>query len=166
METPQQELVIKRVYNAPRNLVYKAWSNAEALAQWWGPKGASIDIKKLEFRPGGTFHYSMTMPNGFVMWGIFVYRDMQEPERISFVNSFADEDGNAIRSPYHQAWPLEILNVVTLEEQDGKTTLTIKGGPINATEEEIQMFIANIPSMGGGFKGTFDKLEEYLANNQ
>ena len=165
METTQ-EMVITRVYNAPRELVYKAWSTAEAMSQWWGPKGMTLGVKKLDFRPGGVFHYHMDMPNGMVMWGIFIYRELQEPEFISFINSFADEDGNQVRSPYHQKWPLEILNEVSFEEHDGKTTLTLRGRPINATEEETQLFIANILSMGGGFEGAFEKLEDYLANNK
>ena len=165
METTQ-ELVITRVYNAPRKLVYKAWSDAEALGQWWAPTGMTLTVKKLDFRPGGIFHYRQVLPNGEPLWGIFIYRDMQEPEYIHFVNSFSDEDGNRVRSPFHQSWPLEILNEVSFEENDGKTTLTLKGGPINATEEEMQMFATNKPSMNGGFKGVLDKLEEYLANNQ
>lgn len=165
METTQ-ELVITRVYNVPRELVYKAWSDAEALAQWWAPTGMSLTVKKLDFCPGGIFHYRQVLPNGEPLWGIFIYLDMKEPEYINFVNSFADEQGNRVRSPFHQAWPLEILNEVSFEENHGKTTLTLKGRPINATGEEIQMFVANKPSMNGGFKGVLDKLEEYLANNQ
>ena len=165
METTQ-ELIITRVYNAPRELVYKAWSDAEALAQWWAPTGMSMTVKKLDFRPGGILHYRQVLPNGEALWGIFIYQDMREPEYINFVNSFSDEDGNKVRSPFHQAWPLEILNKVSFEENDGKTTLTLKGGPINATDEEIQLFVANRPSMNGGFKGVLDKLEEYLASNR
>ena len=165
METTQK-LVITRVYNAPRELVYKAWSDAKALAQWWGPRGASIDIKKFDFRPGGIFHYSMSMPNGMIMWGMFIYRNILEPELIAFVNSFSDEDGNQTRSPYHPVWPLEILIHVSFEESEGKTTLTLKSRPINATEEEMNIFIAATDGMSNGFKGSFDKLEEYLANNQ
>lgn len=165
METTQ-ELVITRVYNAPRKLVYKAWSDAEALAQWWAPTGMSLTVKKLDFRPGGVFHYRQVLPNGEPLWGIFIYRDMQEPEYINFVVSFSDEAGNQVRSPFYPVSPLEILNEVSFEENDGKTTLTLKGRPINATEEEIQTFITTKASMSGGFKGVLDKLEEYLANNQ
>ncbi|MBS1531086.1 MAG: SRPBCC domain-containing protein [Bacteroidetes bacterium] len=165
METTQ-ELVITRIYNAPRKLVYKAWSDAEALAQWWGPAGMTLTVKKLDFRPGGIFHYGMGLPNGAMMWGIFKYRDIKEPEQIVFVNSFADEDGNITRAPFHPAWPLEILNKLVLEEHDGKTTMTLSGGPVNATKEEFEVFAASIPQMEGGFKGTFDQLEAFLAKNQ
>ncbi|MBS1504980.1 MAG: SRPBCC domain-containing protein, partial [Bacteroidetes bacterium] len=120
---------------------------------------------KLDFRVGGIFLYGMDL-NGAQMWGIFRYREIAEPERIVFVNSFSDEEGNITRAPFHQAWPLEILNNLTLDELDGKTRLTLKGGPINATDEEMQIFAASISQMEGGFKGTFDQLEVYLANNQ
>jgi uncharacterized protein YndB with AHSA1/START domain len=166
METLQQELLITRIYNAPRELVYKAWTDAEAMTQWWGPKDTVVGIKKLEFRPGGRFHYSITMPDGMVIWGLFVYRDMLEPEHITYVMSFSDEDGKPAPSPFHQAWPLEILHEVSFDEQNGKTTLTLKAHPINAAEEEIREFFTNIPSMNGGYNSVLDKLEEYLADNQ
>jgi len=162
----KKELVITRTYNAPRELVYKAWSEAERLAQWWGPKGCNITVKKLDFCPGGVFHYGMGLPNGAVMWGLFTYRDMQAPEKIVFVNSFSDEDGNLTRSPYHTVWPLEVLNTLLLTEDNGKTTVTLSGYPINATKEEIEIFEASAGQMQQGFKGTFDQLEEYLNHNQ
>jgi uncharacterized protein YndB with AHSA1/START domain len=161
----KNELVIIRVFEAPRELVFKAWTEAERLAQWWGPKGCKITVNKFDLRPGGIFHYSMNMPNGKEMWGIFNYREIVAPERIVFVNSFSDKDGNITRSPFTHInpWPLEILNVMTLTESDGKTTLTLKGSPINATDEEIQKFEATKKSMQQGFGGTFDQLDEYLA---
>jgi uncharacterized protein YndB with AHSA1/START domain len=96
------------------------------------------------------------------MWGKFVYREIIEPERIVFISSFADEDGNVIQSPMLHPWPLEILNTVTFTENDGKTTLLLRGGPINATEEEYSKFEEMQKSMEQGFGGTFDQLAEYL----
>lgn len=96
------------------------------------------------------------------MWGKFVYREIVEPERIVFASSFADEKGNSIRTSFIDPWPLEILNTVTFTENAGKTTLTIKGAPINATEEEYNKFEEMQQSMQQGFGGTFDQLAEYL----
>ncbi len=81
-----KEFVITRTFDAPRDLVFKAWTEAERLAQWWGPKGCNITVSKLELRPGGTFLYSMKMSNGPAMWGKFVYREIVAPERLVFVN--------------------------------------------------------------------------------
>lgn len=158
------EFVITRVLDVPRDLVWKAWTRAERLAQWWGPKGFKIHVARLDFRPGGVFHYSMEAGNGHTMWGKFVYCEIAAPERMVFVSSFSDEAGNITRAPFFDGgWPLEVRNTLTLIERDGTTTLTLRGGPINATEDERKTFEANFDSMRQGFRGTFDQLAEYLA---
>jgi uncharacterized protein YndB with AHSA1/START domain len=139
------------------------WTQAEHLAHWWGPKGFEPIIKKLEFKPGGEFHYLMKGANGLEMWGKFIYHDIVEPEKIIYVNCFCDEDGNTIRSPFMATWPLEMLNTLTFEFEEGKTKLTIAARPINATEEEMETFRTNMGSMQQGFGSMFEKLEEYLA---
>ncbi len=155
------EFEFTRVFEAPRKLVFKVWSEAKHLSQWWGPKGSEIEVKTLEFRPGGIFHYGMSFGGG-KMWGKFVYREIIEPEKIVFASSFADEEGNSIRTSFISPWPLEILNTVTFTENAGKTTVTITGAPINATEEELDKYGEMHESMQQGFGGTFDQLAEYL----
>ena len=162
----QQDFLISRTFDAPRDLVWKAWTSAEGLAQWWGPKGANIRVIKLDFRPGGIFHYAMAFQPGQDMYGRFVYREVAAPERLVFVNSFSDAEGGITRAPFPQLqgkWPLEVLNTVTLTEQDGKTTMALRGGPINATEEERKIFAEMRDSMRQGFGGSFAKLDDYLA---
>jgi len=158
-----REFVIQRVFNAPRNLLWKTFAEAGRLAEWWGPVGFKMRVSKLEFSPGGTFHYSMQSPDGFVMWGKFVYLEIVEPRKLVFVLSFSDETGGITRAPMNETWPLEVFNVLTLTEQNGKTSLTLRGGPINATAEEIKTFEAGFSSMQQGFTATFDQLEEYLS---
>lgn len=162
----EQQLVITRAFDAPRELVWKAFTEADRLAQWWGPKGLTMLARALDFRPGGVFHYAMRAPDGHTMWGRFVYREIQPPERIVFVNSFADEEGNIIRAPFSPTWPLEILNTVTFTEAGGTTIVTLRGGPINATEEERDTFWTMRESVQQGFAGTFDQLDAYLAEAQ
>jgi uncharacterized protein YndB with AHSA1/START domain len=157
------ELVIIRTFNAPRDLVFKVWTEAEHLHHWWGPKGFALGVAKLELRPGGVFHYSMRNDEGHEMWGKFVYREIAAPEKLVYTNSFSDAEGNTVRAPFSNTWPLEILNTLTFTEHDGKTTVTLRGGPINATDEEIKMFESMHESMHQGFGGTFDQLDEYLA---
>ena len=137
------DLVISRTLDAPRDLVWKAWTEPERLAQWWGPKGCTIRVAKLDVRPGGMFHYAMQFKPGHDIWGRFVYRE-----------TFPQlGDG----------WPLEILNTLTLTEEGGQTTLTLRGSPINATEEERKAFVGMLASMQQGWGGTLDKLAEHLA---
>jgi uncharacterized protein YndB with AHSA1/START domain len=163
-----QEFTFSRTFDAPRERVWHAWTNAEALAQWWGPKNATIRVLKLEFRPGGMFHYTMAFQPGHEMYGRFIYREIVAPERIVFVNSFSDAEGGITRAPFPQLknlWPLEVLNVVTFNEHGGKTMIALRGAPINATEEERQVFAANTASMRQGFGGTFDQLADFLAKS-
>lgn len=161
-----KEFVYSRTVDAPRDLVWKAWTEADRLAQWWGPKGCTIHVAKFELKPGGVFHYAMQFKPGHDMWGRFTYREIVPPERLVFINSFSDPEGGLTRAPFSQlnnSWPLEVLNTLTLTEQDGKTTLTLRGGPINATVEEQRLYVSMFDSMRQGFGGTFDKLEAYLA---
>jgi uncharacterized protein YndB with AHSA1/START domain len=158
------EFSITRVFDAPRELVWKAFTESERLMRWWGPKGFTMRVAKLDLRPGGVFHYGMRSPDGRDMWGKFVYREIAAPERLVFVNSFSDEASNVTRHPFSPTWPLEILNTMTLSEHGGKTTLTISGSPINATEEERKTFEAGRDSMKQGFTGTLEQLANYLAS--
>ena len=161
----ERELVIMRQFNAPRELVYKAWTKPEQLAKWWGPKGMNIGVSQFNLSPGGTFLYNMQLPDGQLWWGKFVYREIVSPERLVFVNSFSDKDGGITRAPLSQSFPLEILNTLTLMEHEGKTTLLIKGKSINATTDEVKFFEGMFESMQQGFGGTFDQLDEYLMHN-
>ncbi|XDD49628.1 SRPBCC domain-containing protein [Leptospira sp. WS92.C1] len=161
--TTTPEFTISRILNAPRDLVWKAWTEPERLAEWWGPKGLTIGTAKVDLRPGGIFHYSMISPDGVEMWGRFVYREIFPPEKLVFVVSFSDANAGAIRHPMAVNWPVEILNVLTLTEERGKTVLKLQGSPIHASAKEIKTFGDNFGSMEEGFGGTFEKLEAYLA---
>jgi uncharacterized protein YndB with AHSA1/START domain len=161
-----QDFVLARTFNAPRSLVWKAWTSAEALGQWWGPKGATIRVIDFDLRPGGMFHYAFAFQPGHEMYGRFVYREIVAPERLVFVSSFSDPEGGITRAPFPQLkgkWPLEVLSVMRLTELGGETTLTLRASPLSASEEERGMFTGNIDSMRQGYGGTFDKLSEYLA---
>ena len=158
-----REFVITRVFNAPRELVWKAWTERERLMLWFGPKGFTIPTATLDFRPGGVFHYCLRSADGHEMWGKFVYHEIVPPERIVLVNSFSDEKGGLTRHPMSPTWPAEMLSTTTFAEQAGKTTVTIKWAPLNATEEERKTFDAGRDGMTMGWSGTFDQLAEYLA---
>jgi uncharacterized protein YndB with AHSA1/START domain len=107
METQENyEFVYTRVFDAPRELVFKVWSEVDHLKNWWGPKGFEWGTANLDFRPGGVFHYSMRSPEGLEMWGKFEYREIEAPEKIVFVNSFSDPEGtrSVLRSAPHTPW--------------------------------------------------------------
>jgi uncharacterized protein YndB with AHSA1/START domain len=154
--------VISREFDAPRELVWKAWTERERLMEWFGPKGFTMSAAKLDFRPGGIFHYALRAPDGKEMWGKFVYREIIAPEKIVLVNSFSDENGGLTRHPFSPGWPLQMLTETTFAECDGKTTVMIKWTPIDSTDEERKIFDDARGSMTQGWTGTFEQLAEYL----
>lgn len=159
-------LVLSREFDAPRELVYKVWTDPEHFGKWWGPKGFSLDVARMDVQPGGMFLGSQRSPEGHVMWGKFVYQEVSPPEKLVFIQSFSDEEGNTVRAPFDPNWPLAIINILTLTEENGKTLLTLEGGPYQATEEERAAFDRMSPMVKQGFGGTFDQLAEYLASQR
>jgi uncharacterized protein YndB with AHSA1/START domain len=159
----EDQLVITRTFDAPRSLVFDAWTDPQHLARWWGaPKGSTVRVAKFELVPGGLFVYALNMPQGGEIWGRFVYREIVAPERLVYVNSFSDPQGGVAANPWIPDWPLEILNTLTFEEHDGKTTLTLVGSPIGATVVQMEAFRTMRQSMQGGFAGMFQQLDEFL----
>ena len=165
--TKSADFVITRMFDAPRALVWQAFADPEHMKQWWGPKGSVIVAAKMDFRVGGTYLGAMRDPAGNVMWGKFVYREIVPPELLVWEHSFSDEAGGLTRHPLSPTWPLKLLTRVALEEaRGGKTKLTLRWAPLDATEEEQKTFAAAHDSMNGGWTGTFDQLEAYLARPQ
>jgi uncharacterized protein YndB with AHSA1/START domain len=157
------EFVITRIFDARRELVWKAWTEPERLQHWWGPKGFKIVSCKVDLRPGGVFHYGLQMPDGREMWGKFIYQEIVKPERLVFIVSFSDEKGGVTRHPFVPNWPLETLSTVLFEEQGATTKIIVKWVPHSATEIERKTFEDGSQSMQQGWTGTFDQLAEYLA---
>lgn len=158
-------LTITHEFNAPRELVFDAHSDAESLMQWWGPVGYKLTVLSLDFKPKGLFHYKMENEQR-VMWARFIYGRIKRPELIEFTLSFSDETGAITRAPFFKNWPLEIFNELILTEKNGKTIITLTCYPVNATREEVASFQANKLSFHGGISATNDQLELYLVNIQ
>jgi len=153
-------LRIVRRLNAPKEVVFQAFANKEAMGEWWGPAGMTLVVHAFEFAPGGKFHYQMV--GSQTMWGLFKFVNISEPNVIEFISSFSDEQGNVCTSPFPMDFPLEVLNKITLGEADGMTTLTLEGHPLNATPEQEETYHSIKDSMHEGFGGTFDKLDRFL----
>jgi uncharacterized protein YndB with AHSA1/START domain len=156
------EFVLSRIIDAPRERVFKAWTDPADLKKWWGPKGFTVLVTKVDLRPGGTFLYGMKAPDGAPMWGRFVYREIVRPEKLVFVVSFSDEQAGITRHPLAPNWPLEMLSTVIFEPQGDKTRITLRAQAINCSEAERQTFIAGHDTMRGGWGGTIDQLDAFL----
>lgn len=159
-----EPFIISRVVNAPREVVFRAFTEVEHMKQWWGPKGSKVIAAEMDLRPGGMFHYGLQAPDGSTMWGRFVYREIAAPERIVFISSFSDEKGGLTRHPLQQEWPTELLSTFLFEDAGSeRTTVTVIWVPINESAAERLAFDTNRESMTQGWSGTFDRLEHYLS---
>jgi len=158
----QQELVIERIFDAPRELVWKAWTDPEMATKWWGPKGFTCPHCEIDLRVGGKFLNCMRGPAGTDFdrdfWSTGVYREIVPLERIVCTDSFADEHGNVVPAKHYGMGadvPLEMLVTVTFEDLGGKTRMTLwhEGLPAGEMSEGAQQ----------GWSESFDKLAESLA---
>jgi len=150
-----EPFVISRVFDAPRELVFKAFTEPERLKQWWGPKGFKVVAQSMDLRPGGMYHFELRAADGNTMWARFVYREIAAPERIVYVNSFSNEKGGLTR----------LLTTLLFEDVgEGRTKLTVTSIAINESDDERATFDAAHPSLTQGWTGQLDKLDVYLAD--
>ncbi|MDB6113269.1 MAG: hypothetical protein JWQ83_792 [Lacunisphaera sp.] len=143
----RQEFIITRVFDAPRELVWQAWTDPAQLAQWWGPRNFTNPVCKLDLRPGGAIHVIMRAPNGvdYPMGGN--YREIIAPERLVLTTGALDGKGRLM---------FELLHTLSFVEQEGKTTLTISSRVI-ATTPGAEKYI-------GGFEAGMTQSLERLAS--
>jgi uncharacterized protein YndB with AHSA1/START domain len=159
--TSHGALVIERVFDASRELVWKAWTQPEHVKRWWGPKGFSCPAAEIDFRVGGRVLMAMQSPefNGDrPIWSTGVYREIVPLERIVCTDSFADEKGNVVPATYYGMnpdMPLEMVVTVTFEEHEGKTKLILRHEGIPAGED--------LDGARQGWSESFDKLADHLA---
>ncbi|MDB6065127.1 MAG: hypothetical protein JWR26_1335 [Pedosphaera sp.] len=149
--TPNKELVLTRIFEAPRDLVFKAWIDPRHFAQWWGPGKFTNPVCELDARPGGAIRVVMRGPNGvgYPMGGVF--HEIIEPERLAFTTTaFFDEAGKP---------RLRVLNTVTFEEMNGKTKLTLIAKVVESTPE----LAAPIAGMKEGWTQSLERLDVEVA---
>lgn len=154
-----QELILERVFNAPRELVFKAFSEAEHLKQWWGPRGWAVTVCNVDFRPGGIWHYCMKCIDqkqgdfyGYESWGKAVYGEIVEAEKIMYVDYFSDAQGNET-----EGMPSSQITM-TFVEHEGKTKL------VSRAQYESAEALKTVMEMGmeQGITETWDRLDEHL----
>jgi uncharacterized protein YndB with AHSA1/START domain len=145
-----RELVITRIFDAPRSLVFKMWTDSEHMAQWWGPRGFTNPVCDMDVRPGGAIRIVMRGPGGtdYPMTGVF--HEVVAPERLIFTTALDDADGNRV---------LEAHNTVTFAEHGGKTTLTVRARIIKATAAAAPM----LAGMEAGWGQSLERLAAHVA---
>jgi uncharacterized protein YndB with AHSA1/START domain len=157
-ESAGQALVIERIFDAPRELVWRAWTEPALVKRWWGPKDFTAPHITMDLRVGGKYVFCMRGPDGNDFWSTGVYREIVPLERIVCTDSFADERGNTVPASHYGMSadiPLEMLVTVTFEEYEGgKTKMTLRH--VGLPEGEMK------DMTGAGWNESFDKLAESL----
>ncbi len=143
----EREIVMTRVFDAPRNLVFDAYTKPELLKRWFGPRGWSLVVCEVDLKVGGAWRSVVRGPNGVDMGMSGVYREIVPSERLVSTESFDD-------------YPGESLNTLILSEKEGKTLLTCT---ILYQSKEIRDAVIN-SGMEHGAAESFDKLAEYLTS--
>jgi uncharacterized protein YndB with AHSA1/START domain len=152
-------LVLERTFKAPRNLVFKMFTESEHLKHWWGPKGWELPVSKMDFRPGGEWLYCMKCVDknqgqyfGMESWGKAVYQQIIEPEKIVYVDYFSDAEGNENKDMPSTTVTMEFIDL------NGTTKLVSRGE--YASPEALK----TVMDMGmmEGISQTWDRLEEHL----
>ncbi len=148
---------ITMIFDAPPETVWKAWTEPERVKHWWGPKGFTAAVSKLDFRVGGTYLYCMRSPDGQDFWSTGEYREIIKNQRIVATDNFADEEGNIVPASHYGMsgkWPLELLVTLKFQEQDGRTRFTLQHEGIPSGE--------NRDLAEEGWRESLKKLAEYL----
>src|ERR1700722_10675752 len=147
----ERKLVLTRILNAPRSLVFKAWTDPEQLAIWWGPTGFTNPVCELDLRPHGEIRIDMRAPDGVVYPMSGAFREIVEPERLVFTSAALNASGTPL---------FENLNTVTFEELGGdKTLLTVNVRVLWESAEAARM----LDGMSAGWSLTIDRLANHVA---
>lgn len=149
-ESFERELVLTRIFNAPREIVWKAWTEQERLAQWWGPGGFTNPVCRADPRPGGSIFIEMRAPDGAEHPMAGEFREVVAPERLVFVSAPLDPAGKRM---------FEVLHTITFADEGGKTRLTIRSQVLTTTPAAPQY----LKGMREGWTQSLERLSEYVS---
>lgn len=155
----EKVLVLERVFDAPRELVFAMYKDPEHLKRWWGPRGWEVPVCNVDFRPGGVWHYCMKCvdPNqgqffGMESWGKGLYKEIVEPEKIVYTDYFSDAEGNLNQDMPATEATLEFIDL------GGRTKLVSRSEYVSAEALKSVMDMGMLQ----GITETWDRLEERL----
>lgn len=150
-DTSDREIIITREVDAPRELVWEAFSNPKHVVNWWGPVGFTTTIEEMDFRPGGTWKHVMHGPDGTNYPNKSIFREIVKPERVVFSLAGGEEGGKGLH--FTMTWKFEVI-------APKKTRVTIH--QVYATPEDREFVAQKYGAIEGG-KQCLARLDEYLA---
>jgi uncharacterized protein YndB with AHSA1/START domain len=145
------DLTITRIFDAPREAVWEAWTDPTQVSQWWGPRGFSAPFVELDARPGGELRIDMQGPDGTIYPSRGVFHEVSEPERLVVSTALVDDQGKTL---------IEARSTVTLAEEGGKTRLTLEVEVVELAPEAAEARAG----MDEGWNETLDRLAEHLTS--
>lgn len=156
--------VLERVFDAPRELVWKTWTDPELLPRWYGPNVETI-VHRLDVTPGGLWLGEMKWGDNSHFQRV-EYTEVDAPSRLVWLHSNCDADWNVTANPMMPDWPRVLLTTVTFEEEGDQTRMRLTWIPHEASEAEIACFAAAIEGMDKGWGSGMELLAELLAELQ
>lgn len=163
-EAKVEPSVITKEFNAPRNLVFDAWTRVEHLNNWMFPMpGCTCEFVKADIKDGGTSLHKITMPNGHQMWLFTKYEQVSPPDKLVFLQYMSNEEGDILPNPQMPNWPKDMLATLYFEEvSDSTTKITFLWEPRNPTAEELEVFEATRADHPKGWGAGMEQLRNYL----
>ena len=154
------EVVVTRVFDAPREMVFRAFTEAGQMQQWFAPKGFTTPFCEVDARPGGLMRCCLRSPEGKEYWGRGIYQEVVPPERIVYLDAFTDPEGNLVAPTYYGMsadHPGEALVTITFDDLGGRTRVTLR-----------HAIGAHVPERAGteqGWTEMLEKLGEYVSRS-
>ena len=152
------EYILDRVFDAPREMVWRAWTDPELLSRWYGP-GVETIIHKFDLKPGGMWLNEMKWGDNSHRSKI-VFQEVVPEEKLVWHDSPSDSEWNIISNPMMADWPRVILTTVTFEDMGSQTKVRLTWVPFEATEAELACFAGAVEGMGKGWESGYAIMDE------
>jgi uncharacterized protein YndB with AHSA1/START domain len=167
-ESKVEPSVITKEFNAPRQLVFDAWTQVNHLNHWMFPMpGCTCEFVSADIHDGGTSLHKITMPNGHEMWLFTKYDEVIAPEKLVFLQYMSNQQGEILPNPRMPHWPKHMLATLLFEElSDNQTKITFLWEPRNPTPEEIEVFESSRADHHKGWGAGMEQLHIYLESLQ
>jgi uncharacterized protein YndB with AHSA1/START domain len=146
--TSDREIVVSRLFDAPRELVFSAWTDRQHVAQWWGPNGFTTTVHEMDVRPGGVWRFVMHGPDDVDYDNKIVFKEVVEPERLVYTHGSGENGDHSFEV------------TVTFADEDGKTRLTLRQLYATAAERDYVAREYHAIEMGNQ---TLSRFADYLA---
>ena len=150
VDTSDRELILSRVFDAPRELVWDAWTDPKQVVQWWGPNGFTTTIEVMDVRPGGEWRHVMHGPNAWTTRNELVFLEVVRPERIVYSNKWTKKGDPGAQ--FEATW--------TFEAQGDKTKVTLH---MVFPSAEVRKHVVEVYRVIEGGQQTLGRLAEFLA---